>query len=451
VIPLRADELAGCRLVAGEPGAVVTSVVADSRLARPGSLFVALPGERVNGHDFVAHARSRGAVAALCAAHRPSRVDGLALLAAPDPLAALGAVAAQVRGVASCRVLGVAGAAGKTTTKDVLRALCAPHLTVVASERSHNNELGVPLTLCKLDPRTELVVCELGTGAPGELAALCRVASPDAGVLTALGAEHLEFFGSVEGAAREEAALVAALPAGARVALPFGEPLLEPHRRRDLQEISFGLDPRADVHPVGWSTEADGAEVALSACGVRTAFRTNLRGPLQLRALLAAVAGYAALGLPLEAVGAGAARIALSPLRGEERPRVGGGLLISDCYNANPVSMEAALTALAERRAAGGARAVAVLGEMAELGPGAPGWHRRVGRLAAAAGIDLLVGVGPLARHYGEGAGRAVESLWFPALTAAASGLGAVLDPTDIVLLKGSRGAALERLEPTLG
>ena len=450
MIPLRVGELAGCRLVAGDPSTLVTSVVADSRLAGPGGLFVALPGARVDGHDFVAHASARGAAAALCATGRTPRVEGLALIAAPDPLAALGAIAAQVRSRSGCRVLGVAGAAGKTTTKDVLRDLCAPHLRVVASEQSYNNELGVPLTLCRLEPETDLAVCELGTGAPGELAGLCRIASPDAAVLTAFGAEHLEFFGSVEEAAREEAAVLAALPAGAPAAIPFGEPLLEPHRRRDLCEISFGLDSRADVHALRCSATPGGTEVELSVRGVRTAFCTNLRGPVQLRSLCAAVAAYAALGLPLAAVGAGAAQIVLSPLRGQERRRAGGGLLIKDCYNANPVSMEAALAALVERRPGGGARAVAVLGEMAELGAGAPAWHRRVGELAACAGVDLLVGVGPLARHYGEGAGPAVKSLWFPAYTAAAGALPAALEPRDIVLLKGSRAAALERLEPAL-
>jgi UDP-N-acetylmuramoyl-tripeptide--D-alanyl-D-alanine ligase len=450
MIPLRAAELAGCTLVAGEPRALVTSVVADSRLARPGSLFVALPGRRRDGHEFVAHARARGAVAVLCAAGHSPSVEGLAVLQARDPLTALGAIGAQVRRRSRCTVVGVAGAAGKTTTKDVLRALCAPRASVVASRLSFNNELGLPLTLCEIEPHTEIAVCELGTGAPGELAALCRLARPDAGVLTALGAEHLELLGSVEEAAREEAALLAALPPEAPAVVPFGEPLLAPHRRRDLGETSFGLDSRADVRVASWQPHRSGARVELAIRGRYIAFRTSLHSTSHRLALCAAVATYDALGLPLDRIEQGARRIALSPWRGQERPRAGGGLLINHAYNANPVSMAAVLASLPERRPAPPARLVAVLGEMAELGPQAPAWHRRAGDLAARRGLDLLVGIGPLARHYREGAGPRLEARWFPDPAAAARRLPALVDPGDVVLLKGSRCAGLERLERTL-
>jgi UDP-N-acetylmuramoyl-tripeptide--D-alanyl-D-alanine ligase len=448
VILLAAGELAGCDLRAGPADALVTGVVADSRDARPGSLFVALPGTRTDGHDFVQHARSLGAVAALCAAGRSPDVEGLAVLEAPDPLKALGAIGAQVRARSRCSVVGVAGAAGKTTTKDVLASLCAPHASLVASRRSYNNELGVPLTLCRIEPSTEIAVCELGTGAPGELAALCGLARPDAGVLTSLGAEHLELLGTVEAAAREEAALLAALPRGAPTVLPFDEPLLAPHRRGDLAEVGFGADPRADVHVVSWAPAASGTRVELDVRGARTSFRTSLRGAPQRLALCAAVAAYAALGLPLDRVGEGAEQIELSPWRGQERGRTGGGILINDAYNANPVSMRAALTSLMERRPAQPGRVVAVLGEMAELGPDADDWHRRVGELAS--GVDLLVGIGPLARHYCRGAGAGVEARWFPDREAAARDLPALVDAGDVILLKGSRCAGLERLERAL-
>jgi UDP-N-acetylmuramoyl-tripeptide--D-alanyl-D-alanine ligase len=450
VIPLRAGELEGCALVSGDAGALVTSVTADSRAVRPGALFVALPGRRTDGHRFVAEARARGAVAALCASGRAPTGRAIALLEAADPLAALGAIAAQVRRRSRCTVVAVAGAAGKTTTKDVLRALCEPHLPLVASRLSYNNELGVPLTLCGIEHRTELAICELGTGAPGELAALCRLARPDAGILTALGAEHLELFGSVAAAACEEAELMAALPPIAPVVIPYGEPLLAPRRRRDLYETTFGVDRRADVHVRRWVPGERATRVELVLRGRRVRLRTNLRTAPQRLALCAAAAAYASLGLPLDGLAEGAARIGLSPWRGEERRRSGGGVLINDAYNANPVSMKAALGSLAERRPPAPARVVAVLGEMAELGSETAVWHRRVGTLAARSGVDLLVGVGPLARHYGEGAGGAVEAHWFPDRMAAECALPELIGGGDLVLLKGSRSAGLERLEGAL-
>jgi UDP-N-acetylmuramoyl-tripeptide--D-alanyl-D-alanine ligase len=184
--------------------------------------------------------------------------------------------------------------------------------------------------------------------------------------------------------------------------------------------------------------------------GCRVRLRTNLRTAPQRLALCAAAAAYASLGLPLDGLAEGAADIELSPWRGEESPRRGGGVLINDAYNANPVSMKAALGSLAERRPPAPARVVAVLGEMAELGSEAAAWHRRVGTLAARSGVDLLVAVGPLARHYGEGAGGAVDARWFPDRIAAARGLPALVGKGDLVLLKGSRTAGLERLEGAL-
>ena len=236
MIALRLGEIDCATLVRGDPAAPITSIVADSRLARPGALFVCLPGSRRDGHEFLADAAARGATAALCAHGRGRSPSGLAVLAAENPLAALGGIARLVRRRSRARVVGVAGSAGKTSTKDVLRALLAPQLATVASPESYNNELGVPLTLSLLRGDTEACVCELGTGAPGELRALCEIAEPTAGVITAIGPEHLEFFGSVEAVAAEEAGLIGALPPGAPRVLPHGCALLAPYRRPDLDE-----------------------------------------------------------------------------------------------------------------------------------------------------------------------------------------------------------------------
>jgi UDP-N-acetylmuramoyl-tripeptide--D-alanyl-D-alanine ligase len=449
VIPLRLGEVRSARLVRGSPELELTGVVADSRLARPGSLFACLPGSRVDGHDFVDDAARRGAAAVLCAPGRAPSASPLAALESADPLATLAEIGRLVRTRSGARVIGVAGSAGKTTVKDVLYALLAPHLPTVASRASHNNELGVPLTLALLEPETAACVCELGTGAPGELAALCTTAQPDIGVLTAIGPEHLEFFGSVEQVAAEEAALLAALPTAAPVVIPCREPLFEPYRRSDLDEWRFGLDRDADVHPLSWRPHVAGTEVALSVRGQRVELTTNLRLPHHRLCLAAAAAVYAALGLPLDRMAEGAATIALSRWRGQEQRLRRGAVLINDAYNANPLSMRAGLEALVARR--NGGRAIAVLGPMAELGPDASRLHALAGRQAGELGVDLLVAVGPGARGYLDGATGRTACLWFPDLDSTIAPLRSLLRHDDVVLLKGSRTAALERLADALG
>ena len=448
MIPLRLGDVCSGTLVRGDPALAVTGMVADSRLARPGSLFVCLPGSRVDGHDFVEDAARRGAVAVLCAPGRAPRAGSLAALETGDPLETLAEIGGLVRVRARARVIGVAGSAGKTTLKDVLRALLAPHLPTVASAASHNNELGVPLTLALLEPETGACVCELGTGAPGELAALCATARPDLGVVTAIGPEHLDFFGSVEEVAAEEAAMIAALPAGASVVLPLGEPLLEPYRRGDLDEWRFGLDRNADVHPLAWRPDETGAELVLAVRGERVELATNLRLAHHRLSLAAATAAYAALGLPLGRLGEGAEAIALSPWRGEEQRSRRGALLINDAYNANPLSLRAGLEALVARR--NGGRAIAVLGAMAELGSETARWHALAGRQAGALGVDLLVAVGSGARGYLDGATGRTDCLWFPDVDSAIAAVRSLLRRGDVVLLKGSRTAGLERLAEAL-
>lgn len=446
MIPLRLGEIetSAATLVRGDPDLAVTRVVCDSRLAEPGALFVCLRGARHDGHAFLADAAARGAIAVLCEPGRADASNAPAVLEAKQPLAALTTIAHTVRRRAKAHVVGIAGSAGKTTTKDTLRALLAPQLAVVASPASFNNQLGVPLTLAQLKPDTAVCVCELGTGAVGELAALCRIAGPDLGVISALGPEHLEFFGSVEAVAAEEAALIACLPPGAPIVLPADAELLAPYRRGDLDEWRFGLEADADVYPLSWRPTADRTGAAFAVRGERVALATNLHHPHHRLTLAAALAAYAALGLPLDQAGDGAATIELSPWRGQEQPLPGGGLLINDAYNANPLSLTAALHALAARRGSG--RTVAVLGEMAELGPDSSRWHAHTGRLAARLGLDLLVAVGPAALAYLDGATGRLESRWLPDTDTAAHTLPSILHPGDVVLLKGSRSAGLEQL-----
>ncbi len=322
--------------------------------------------------------------------------------------------------------------------------LVAPQIRTAAAPASYNNELGVPLTLSQLEPDTAVCLCELGTGAPGELASLCRIAQPGVGVITAIGPEHLEFFRTVQEVAAEEVALIRALPAGAPLILPQDAQLLEGHRRSDLDEWRFGLSPEADVQVLDWHPRERSADVVVSARGERVTFRTSLRLSHHRLGLAAAIAAYAALGLPLHRIGSMAAAIELSPCRVQEQELPNGGVLINDAYNANPVSMAMALEAVAARR--GGGRAIVVLGEMAELGPDAPNWHAEAARHATQLGIDVLLAVGDAARRYLEGATAPLECCWLPDTTAAAEMLTRIVRPGDVVLLKGSRAACLERV-----
>jgi UDP-N-acetylmuramoyl-tripeptide--D-alanyl-D-alanine ligase len=438
VIGLAAREIAGARLVAGDAHARVHGISIDSRTVAEGDLFAALPGERVDGNDYLSAAVERGAVAVLC---RPSRGAGLgttAVLEAPDVLLALQTVANQVRRLSGAAVVGVAGSAGKTSTKDALRALLAPHRRVVAAHRNHNNELGVPLTLTRIEADTDVCICELAMRGLGQIAELAAIAAPTLGVITNVGPEHLEFLGSVESVAAAQSELLEALPAGSVAVVPDDEPLLEPFLRADLDVRRFGLSARADARVLRFEPAADGTAVELVVAGERIAFHTNLRAPHHRLNLAAAAAAAHALGVPVDRPGEGGGSVELSPHRGQEVARRAGGVVIDDAYNANPASMRAALDGLHARRGEG--RLVAVLGEMAELGPDAAALHREIA--SRATGIDLVVGVGELARLYLDGP----ESAWFADVDAAADALPGLLQPGDVVLLKASRSVGLERL-----
>ena len=442
MIPLAAGALEGTRLLSGDPATRIESVVSDSRAAAPGALFCALEGERTDGHAHLEEAEAAGAVAVLCRTGRSRPLAGLCVLEADEPLTALGAIARQVRRAWGGQVIGIAGSNGKTSTKDMLAALCAPHVPTLATHRNHNNRLGLPLTLFRLEPGHALCICELGTSEVGELADLAAIAEPDIGLVTNVAPEHLEFLGDLEGVAREEASLLAALPPGGEAVVPAAEPLLEPFRRGDLRTTTFG-EPGGDVRCLAWQPGAAGTRALLDVLGERAELIVPLRAAHHAANLAAAAAVYVRAGLPPAGLAEGAAAIELSPLRGQELDRNSGGVLVNDAYNANPVSMQSALAALAEQAA--GARTVAVLGHMAELGPDAPRWHAEVGRTCARLGIDVVIGVGELAAGYATAA-EGCEWHWAAGLSEARELLARVLRPGDFVLLKGSRSAGVEQL-----
>jgi UDP-N-acetylmuramoyl-tripeptide--D-alanyl-D-alanine ligase len=413
VIPLELSVLEPLGRLRARPGAgEVTGVQIDSRRIEHGDLFVAA---NAAGAGFADEALERGAAASLVP---------------DDAHVALAAIAGTVRERSGARVVGITGATGKTTTKDILAALCLPLARTIASEANFNNELGVPLTLCRLEPETELCLVEMGMRGLGQIAWLAAFARPDVALITNIGPVHLELVETVENVARAKAELIAALPPGGTAVVPDDEPLLEPYLGRgDIVVRRFGTPAGPGLFDVGGRT---------------IALETSFTARHQLRNALAALTVCDALGLRVED---GRLEVEFSPLREQELELPGGVLLLNDCYNANPLSMRAALANLAER--AGPRRRVAVLGEMAELGPGAPAYHREVGEALGANGVAELVAVGPLARGY-VAAANGVPARWLPTAPEAAEAVAALVRPGDVVLVKGSRSVGLEAVAAKL-
>lgn len=410
MIPLRFDEIAALelgKLDGVPPGGEVLRIHDDSRRCRPGDLFVAVN----TGTRYVAEARRRGAVT----------------LVPDDQHAALATLASLVRSRSRARVVAVVGSTGKTSTKDILGALCGAVVPTVAAEASRNNEIGLPLTVLRLEPDTKVLVAELGMRGIGQIATLCAVARPGLALVTHVGPEHLELLGSVENVARANAEAIDALPAGGIAVVPAPAAELEPFLQREdihVRRFDPGMLERDDE---GWRFRLRDRELWL---------RLPFRQRHMAENTLAALAAYEALGLPLERAQEGADRIVLSRWRGEELALPGGGFVVNDAYNANPASMHAALLDLTER--ADGRRRIAILGEMAELGASSERYHREVGTLLRELGVEVLVAVGDQARHYLEPGVAEMRWLERP------EGFEDLLRPGDAVLVKASRAVGLE-------
>jgi UDP-N-acetylmuramoyl-tripeptide--D-alanyl-D-alanine ligase len=310
---------------------------------------------------------------------------------------------------------------GKTSTKDILAALCTPAARTIAAEASFNHEVGVPLTLCRLEPDTDVCIVELAMRGFGQITELCQIARPEIGVITNVGPVHLELVDSVEGVRRAKGELVAALPKGGTAIVPADFPV----DREDVDVIHVGA-PESRVE--------DGRMIV---GGVSF----NFAAPHQVQNAVLALAALDALGLPRPQ----RADVEFSRWRGDEGDLPGGGLLINDAYNANPVSMRAALAYLAQR--ADGRRTVAILGDMAELGHTGPAYHREVGEAAAELGIVELLAVGELARGYLD---AGVRGRWVPNVHEALRELDEVVRAGDAVLVKASRAVGLEAVAEAL-
>jgi UDP-N-acetylmuramoyl-tripeptide--D-alanyl-D-alanine ligase len=468
----RVARAAGARLEAGPAAAVEDRgplrATVDSRAARAGDLFVGLRGERADGGEHAPHALRAGAWGALveprhARAALAARTGG-AVLAHPDPLAGLHALARAWRGelqAGGTRVVAITGSTGKTSTKDILAAILAGPsagpatsavdrppasaaderagggLRTVSSPENLNTEIGLPLAVLSAQSDTEVLVLEMAMRGAGQIAELTAIAEPDVGVIVNVGPVHLELLGTVEAVAAAKAELIAGLTPGATAVLPVHEPLLEQHLRGDLRTVTFGEG--GDF----WLQAGRPAGGVVIRGGARPiALQPSFRGAHNMRNLLAAVAAASALGVTPQ----GPLEVRFSPLRGERHVLRGGVVLINDCYNANPMSMRAAIDDLADTAPA---RRVAVLGDMLELGPEAARFHREIGEYAGERGVELLLTVGPLAAEmHATFTGEAHSA---PDASAAAELLSKLLRERDTVLVKGSRGLGLERVAEGLG
>lgn len=441
-----ADAVGG-RLDAADEAVSATGLTIDSRQAGPGMLFAALPGERVDGHAFAGAAVEAGAVAVL--ATRPVGVPAVLVHDVQAAMAAL--AAAALRRLPDVRVVALTGSAGKTSTKDLIAQVLAVGGPTVAPPGSYNNDLGVPLTVLQCDEQTRFLVLEMGARGIGHIARLCRIAPPDVGVVLNVGSAHLGEFGSREAIAQAKGEIIEATTGVA--VLNADDALVSAMRTRTaagVQIRTFGEQVGADVRADGIDLDELGRAVfRLSAGGSDAEVRLQTYGEHQVPNALAAATVGLACGLELpavaEALGSATAR---SRWRMEVTRRDDGLTVVNDAYNANPESVRAALKALVA--IAHGRRSWAVLGQMAELGPDARGEHETIGRLAVRLGVDRLIVVGDEAAPMHAGAvlegSWSGESVHVADVDAAVRLLLAEAAPDDVVLVKGSRVAGLERV-----
>jgi len=443
----------GGSVIKGDPSLSVNRLHTDTRTLLSGDCFVALQGDRFDGHTFVREVKAHGAVAALVSSRALTDLpESLGLVEVPDTLAALQCFAANYRQLLSVRTIGVTGSSGKTSTKELIAAVLRTRFKTKATEGNLNNHIGVPLTLIRLDEGDEFGVVEMGMNHPGEIAPLARMTAPEIGVISSIGPAHIEFFADQAAIAAEKAELIAALPPeGLAVLNSDDEWSRHIAGRTNARVVWVGNGPGSTFH-------ADELHVAADALSFRLTHgdeAVTVRLPVVNRimagnALLAAAVGVEC-GLSLEEIARGLESVRLPGAR-MQVVKAHGASIINDAYNANPASMKAALVALKEFPGTG--QRIAVLGSMGELGQHAVDLHRAVGEFAARQGVAWLIAVGPHAEAYATGAfaaGLSREQI-IGALDAeeATTALKPLLREGDVVLVKGSHFMGLERLVATL-
>lgn len=421
----------------------------DSRTVGEGELFFAVKGERLDGHDFVAGAVGRGAVGAVVARARvvslPDAVLAAPLLIVEDPLLALQSLATHVRRHWGKRVVAVTGSAGKTTTKEAIAAVLGAGLNVLKSMGNLNNAFGLPLQLLRLEPEHEMAVVEMGMNHAGEIAALCRIAAPDWGVVTNVGTAHVENFADGQaGIARAKFELVESLPASGVAFLNCDDAYVSQFGRDfSGKVVYFGAGPCADPQMLEAKEDLEGLHVKFRAGERKGEFTLKLLGAHNASNALAALAVALEAGVDLDAAVRALEQLSAGDKRGQVI-EAAGATILNDSYNSNPEALRSMIRTLAARPAEG--RRILVAGEMLEMGEHSPAMHAECGRAAAEAGLDLVAGVRGNAVHLATAAcTHGVEAVFLPDAEAAGHWLRKTLRAGDVVLVKGSRGVHLEQ------
>lgn len=436
MIELPAERMAaamGADIVSRGPGGFPDHAAIDSRQIKGGELFFGLIGANDDGGRFAAKALADGAWGVVVG---PGWKDDLSesdgwVFVAEDPLFSLQMLARAWRRELDATVIGITGSVGKTSVKDITRSLLPGR--VHASQENFNTEIGLPLTILAAPAGTETLVLEMAMRGAGQIHELTEIAEPDIGVITNVGPVHVELLGSIEAVAAAKAELIRGIAPGGTLVVPVDAGHLEPHLGELPGLVRFGSG--GDIAAIEVEAVDGGSKVTVATSGGTEQFEFPFTENHNVTNALAAIAAGLAGGATLSELSVRTGSITFSALRGEHIELESGVLVVNDCYNANPLSMRAALEYLGglEDRS----RKIAVLGLMAELGPDQDQFHREIGEFARDAGVDLLIAVGPVADGYGPD--HSVESP-----EAAAELLLSLMAPGDAVLVKGSRSAGLE-------
>lgn len=444
-------QLAGASLSSGDGTIVINKVSTDSRTIKLGELFVALRGENFEGHDFIEAAAKAGAAGALVDSVWADKVpNNFAILRTTDTLKAYQTLAANYRRSLTLKVLAITGSNGKTSTKDFAAAVLVRRFRVTKTEGNFNNHVGLPRTILEATSQDEVAVWEIGMNHPGEIAALSKIAMPDAAIITNIGVAHIEFMGSREAIASEKAALAEVVEPQGTVILNADDPFSERIAARTRAKVVLAGTTAGTVRAIEIRQSAEGSEFTIIEGAHRCRAQLPVAGSHMVQNALLAIAAGRAFGLSIEECAAGLAAAPLTKARLQIK-EIGGVQFLDDSYNANPDSMKAALRTLVELDTEG--KRIAVLGEMRELGSESERGHREIGETTATLGVDQLITIGDAAKLIAEAARSAgLDNVLSARSTAeAARLLGEIAEPGDLVLIKGSRAARTEEVIEKFG
>src|SRR5947209_13946061 len=439
-------QFAGASLSSGDASVMIDKLSTDSRTLKPGELFVALRGENFDGHNFVQAAAKAGAAGAIIESNWKGKVpETFALIRTKDTLQSYQQLAANYRKSLTLKVVAITGSNGKTSTKDFSASVLGRRFRVTKTEGNFNNHVGLPRTILEATSRDEIAVWEIGMNHPGEVAALSKIATPDVAIITNIGVAHIEFMGSREAIADEKGALVEAVSVGGTVILNADDLFSVRIAARARAKVVLAGTTDGTIRAAEISQSEDGTEFTILEGAHRCRAQLPVPGLHMVQNALLAVAAGRVFGVSLEECAAGLAAAPLAKARLQIK-KIGGVEFIDDSYNANPDSMKAALRTLVELDADG--KRIAVLGEMLELGEESARGHREVGETAAALKIDKLIAIGDVAAAIADGARQAglQSTAVVKSTSEAAELLSQMVQPGDLVLIKGSRAARTEEV-----